>query len=283
MGLSNQLESTEIDELIGDYKGWDPDGSDDLGLPDEGDYEQWDLDVPEETAWSPKDKKRLESELAKQRKAIQQKDRDIGKLLPQPSDSRQPNYGTTSKKAFEHELAKQRQAIEQKRREIGQLCGHSGNPWSNAVFSTKEKGRHVNVNADRRSAQNNHTGTYSTVRAGVYVPRDGAAFATIKVNRTGEVGIGVLTEGYTGWDDSKNVNNNEALSYDCEKDTWHENPYESTGLPTFPAGMEIFVALTGGVVSFSIDSEEVHRFPLPKNCGPVTLGITLKRAKVTFI
>merc|ERR1711964_409374 len=242
MGLSNQLESTEIDELIGDYKGWDPDGSDDLGLPDEGDYEQWDLDLPEETAWSPKDKK-----------------------------------------AFEHELAKQRQAIEQKRREIGQLCGHSGNPWANAVFSTKEKGRHVNVNADRKRAQNNHTGTYSTVRAGVYVPRDGAAFATLKVNRTGEVGIGVLTEGYTGWDDSTHVGNNEALSYDCEKGTWHENPYASTGLPKIPSGTEIFVALAGGVVSFSLDNEEVHRFPLPKNCGPVTLGVTLKRSKVTFV
>merc|ERR1712096_433378 len=151
-----------------------------------------------------------------------------------------------------------------------------------AMFSKKERGRNVNISSGGRSAQNNH-GLYSTVRAGVYVPRDGIAFATIKVDREGEVGVGVLTRGYTAWDDSKHVENNEALSYDCEKGAWNENPYESTGLPKLPSGMEIFVALSGGEVSFSLDCEEVHRFPLPKNCGPVTLGVTLKRAKVSFI
>lgn len=220
---------------------------------------------------------------------IQQKDHEIGEL-----DSRQPTLDHLesgdyaqfgSKGNFESELAKQRQAIEKKRREIGQLRGlpRSQNPWGNVVFNMKEKGRQINVSADRKSAQNNNTGSYSTVRAGVYVPRDGTAFATIKVDREGEVGVGVLTRGYTGWDNKKNAKNNEALSYDSENGTWHENPYAARGLPKLPCGMEIFVALTGGMVSFSLDSEEVHRFPLPKNCGPVTLGVTLKRAKVSFI
>lgn len=121
------------------------------------------------------------------------------------------------------------------------------------------------------------------VRAGPWVPRDGNAVATVRVDKTSMWGveIGVMGEDYTDWDgtmwDSPHTwYYHPSPSGSTEMAIVHDSRFiceQSRVFPVLTVGSEITVTLTGGTVTFTHDGTDVYSFELPENCGRISLAV----------
>merc|ERR1711900_78863 len=97
---------------------------------------------------------------------------------------------------------------------------------------------------------------WATVRAGAWVPRDGTATVTFKVDRMGWVRIGVLTERYNKWSGGM-YNSDEAWSYDVYGCVRHAGKnmnkqlqnMVTSGPRKYGDGSEVTVSLADGRVT----------------------------------
>jgi len=165
--------------------------------------------------------------------------------------------------------------------------------WDQFDGSDKSKGQDITLSNGNKTASSRGYG--GTVCAGPWVPREGLATVTVRVDQEGRHGgrlhIGVVTKGYTEWNDSMFLSPH-AWYYDSMGAIYHEPEEVREGLAWLTAGSELTVTLDDGTVTFKKggkscfgweDENEVYSFKLPENCGPISLAVTLQHgATVTL-
>merc|ERR1711964_835260 len=167
----------------------------------------------------------------------------------------------------------------------------SGQPELWSPFSSKDKGCKITLsNGGKTASVGNNVGSV-TVRAGPWVSREGNATATIRVDGVnangGSIMIGVLTKDYeaeqtssgtvktnTGWNGWMGANSH-AWFYTSDGCFFHQAKRELKAVPHFSTCSKLTVTLSKGTITFSKDVCQVHSFILPKNCGPISLGVSL--------
>merc|ERR1712096_576037 len=135
-----------------------------------------------------------------------------------------------------------------------------------------DKNHHVTLSNDNRTAFRE-----GLVRAGKWVPREGHASATVRVDCLSdincyqgfEIGVIGVVKGYD-WLTGDLYGNHPYWSYDSWGDIYGEGcclVKRNDDTPKMTEGSEVTVTLTGGIVTFTHDGTVVHTLELPENCG----------------
>merc|ERR1711964_687415 len=150
-------------------------------------------------------------------------------------------------------------------------------------FNDTDKGQHITLSGSNGHKSNNKVAsdndaighnTIGTVRAGLWVDREGYATATVRVDRVCDwrfpVHIGVVAEEYvrthSPWDDSPfGIDFGSIWSYSTA--TYNQ--------PLLTAGSKFTVTLRGGTVTFALNGSVFRTFKLPTDCGRICLAVTL--------
>jgi len=172
-------------------------------------------------------------------------------------------------------------------------------------FDDTDKSSLVDLSNEQKTAESKYA--LGTVRVGPWVPRDGYATGTVRVDQVGRLQIGVITTGYADGLNNQPLHGPWMPNMDANAKSCHfyTNDHAVNGTDKAPSGMfevagtkyygfpkisngsEVTVTLKGGNVIFTIDGLKLITISIPEGCGPISLAVSLfggtTPAKVTLL